>query len=50
MATQAFQTYGQCNVEGKREKPKQAKGTHEDVSGGKHVAESEQEAGGSEVM
>jgi hypothetical protein len=37
MATQAFRTYGQCIFEGKREKPKQAKGTHEDVSGGNHV-------------
>jgi ribonuclease HI len=37
MATQAFRAYGQCIFEGKREKPKQAKGTQEDVSGGKHV-------------
>ena len=26
-----------CIFEGKREKPKQEKGSHEDVSGGKHV-------------
>jgi hypothetical protein len=37
MATQAFRAYGQCIFEGKRETPKQAKGTQEDVSGGKHV-------------
>ena len=37
MATQAFRAYGQCIFEGKREKPKQAKGTQEDISGGKHV-------------
>jgi ribonuclease HI len=37
MATQAFRAYGQCIFEGKREQPKQAKGTQEDVSGGKHV-------------
>ena len=37
MATQAFRAHWQCIFEGKREKPKQAKGTQEDVSGGKHV-------------
>ena len=37
MATQAFRSYGQCIFEGKKGKPKQAKGSHEDVSGGKHV-------------
>jgi len=31
MATQAFRTYGQCIFEGKKGKPKQAKGSHEDV-------------------
>ena len=37
MATQAFRVHGQCIFEGKREKPKQAKSTQEDISGGKHV-------------
>jgi len=36
-ATQAFQEHGRCIFEGKREKPKQANGTQEDISGGKHV-------------
>ena len=35
--TQAFRFYGQCIFEGKKGKSKQAKGSHEDVSGGKHV-------------
>ena len=43
--TQAFRFYGQCIFEGKKGKSKQAKGSHEDVSGGKHVV-----VGGSEVM
>ena len=29
--------HGQCIFEGKRKKPKQARGTQEDISGGKHV-------------
>jgi hypothetical protein len=37
MATQAFREHGRCIFEGKREKPKQANGTQEDISGGKHV-------------
>ncbi len=37
MATQVFRSYGHCIFEGKKGKPKQAKGSHEDVSGGKHV-------------
>jgi hypothetical protein len=38
MATQAFRTYGQCIFEGKRGKPKQAKGSHEDfLASGKGV-------------
>jgi hypothetical protein len=37
MATQAFRAHWQCIFEGKREKPKQARGTQEDSLGGKHV-------------
>ena len=37
LATQAFREHGRCIFEGKREKPKQANGTQEDISGGKHV-------------
>jgi hypothetical protein len=37
MATQAFREHGRCIFEGKREKPKQANDTQENVSGGKHV-------------
>ena len=51
MATQAFRAYGQCIFEGKREKPKQAKGTQDSLKTSREESmSSEQEAGGSKVM
>ena len=48
LATQAFREHGRCIFEGKREKPKQANGTQEDIS--EESMSSEPEAGGSGVM